>query len=138
LAASATLITFRPSASTFLAVAEPGRRRHDHVLHAGIGEVERVGAALRPIAYDRDLLVQDAGNVGVAVVVDAHDRSPRTKKAAASAQWRCGKAGGVKRFFARRSSDGPAQARHGDRHPRTPPREGEVAVQALALEPKRS
>ena len=80
-----------------------------HVLRAGVGEVERMGPALRTVAYDRDLLVQDAGNVGVAVIVDAHDCSPGTKKAGGRAQCPRPKAGGVKPFFAGRSREAASQ-----------------------------
>ncbi len=48
-------------------------KRDGHLLHAGIAQVQGVRVTLRAIAYDRDLLVEQAGEVGVAVVVDAHD-----------------------------------------------------------------
>jgi hypothetical protein len=46
------------------------------VLDAAVAKIQRMCAALRAIAYDGDLLVQDASEVGVAVVVDTHDLSP--------------------------------------------------------------
>jgi hypothetical protein len=55
----------------------PGRRRagtqgHGDVGDAGVAQIEGMGVALRAVAYDGDLLVQNAGKVGVAIVVDAH------------------------------------------------------------------
>jgi hypothetical protein len=35
-----------------------------------------VRVTLRTIAYDRDLLVEDASEVGVAIIIDAHVFSP--------------------------------------------------------------
>ena len=72
MAASATDITFSPSASTFLAVAEPAFSADGDVLDAGILEVQRMRAALAAIADDGDLLALDEIEIGIAIVIDAH------------------------------------------------------------------
>ena len=48
-------------------------QRHRHVLDAGIAQVERMGVALAAIADDGDLAALDQIDVGVAIVVNAHD-----------------------------------------------------------------
>ena len=63
----------QPLGLGLLGRAGAGAQRHGDVLHPGIAQVQRVGVPLAAIAYDGDLLVQDAGNIGVAVIVDAHD-----------------------------------------------------------------
>ncbi len=71
-AASATLITLSPSASTFLAVDEPGRSATAISLTPESFEIERVRPALAAIADDDDLLALDQIEIGVAIVIDTH------------------------------------------------------------------
>ena len=51
-------------------------QRHGHVLDAGIAQIERMGMALAAIADDGDLLALDQVDVGVAIVINAHDCCP--------------------------------------------------------------
>ena len=49
-------------------------QRHDDVLDAGFAHVEHVGMALGAVADDGDLLALDEIEVGIPVVINAHDR----------------------------------------------------------------
>src|SRR5262249_22753831 len=51
-------------------------QRDRHVLDAGIAQVERMGVTLATVADDGDLLAFDQVDVGVAIVINAHDVSP--------------------------------------------------------------
>src|ERR1700730_10799616 len=51
-------------------------QRDRDFLHAGIPQVERMGMALAAIAHDRNLLAFDQVQVGVPVVIYAHDSLP--------------------------------------------------------------
>jgi hypothetical protein len=50
--------------------------RDHHVLDAGVAKVERVRVALAAVADDGDALALDQVDVGVAIVIDAHERIP--------------------------------------------------------------
>ena len=76
LAASATSITVSFSPSAFFTPGRGLAQRDRHVLDAGIAQIQRMGMALAAIADDGDLLALDQVQVGVAVVVNAHDHYP--------------------------------------------------------------
>ena len=50
-------------------------QRHRHLLDAGVAQIERMGMALAAIADNGDLLALDQVQVGVAVVIYAHNLS---------------------------------------------------------------
>ena len=51
-----------------------GAQRDDDVLDAGIAHVQHMGMALGAVADDGDLLALDEVEVGIPVVINAHDR----------------------------------------------------------------
>ena len=88
--------------ATFHAVGKlpAGAQGDGDVLGAGVPEVESVRVTLRTIAYDRDLLVEDAGEVGVAIIIDAHDLFSELVNQGRLAQRRSDKGRAFERFFA--------------------------------------
>ena len=62
-----------PSASAFLAEAEPGAQRHGDFLGAAVAQVEQMRVALAAIADDGDLLALDEIEIGVPIVINAHN-----------------------------------------------------------------
>jgi hypothetical protein len=60
---------------------------------------------LRTIAYDRDLLVQDTSEVGVAIIIDAHVFSPGLVNMAAPRNSGATKAGRLSVFLPFRQGD---------------------------------
>jgi hypothetical protein len=93
-------MTFRPSASALLGGRRTGAQGDGDIAGARVPKVESVRVTLRTIAYDRDLLVQDASEVGVAIIIDAHVFSPRLVKYGRLAQRRSDKGRAFERFFA--------------------------------------
>src|SRR5690606_5824679 len=51
-------------------------QRHSQLIRAGVLQVQRVGAALRAVADDGNLLALDEIEIGVAIVIDTHCRLP--------------------------------------------------------------
>ena len=68
-----------------------------------------MGATLAAIAYDGDLLVQDAAEVCVAIIVNAHVSSPEDKVSRVPEQFQGGKGRVMEGKIALSSSQSPRQ-----------------------------
>ncbi len=61
-----------PSASAFLAEAEPGPQRDRDLLHAAVAHIEEMRMTLAAVADHRHLLGLDQIEVGVSIVIHTH------------------------------------------------------------------